>query len=319
VAIVEYRHPAIADMEKIADVINRSRRELPMHQDVSMEEIETSLFKDNHFDAKDSCRLAVIRDQIVGCGIVFAEKSRIKAGKNDAEITIEVVPEHRNKGIQQALMSSALEFLRSMKIHDAKHLCADTIGWKHDLSLGFGFRDDHHEYTLICRVGKEPRVSLPPDGIHLEHRMFKDASDEDILDFTEVNNDFYSESLNFAPELVESWIEYRDELKENVERITFAKEGSKIVGACSCEEWTELNRQEGVKAGYISTLGVIKPYRKKGIGRALLSDALKWLRERGMDIMYLRVDARNPDALRLYTSRGFEIFKESVAYYLALE
>ena len=162
-------------------------------------------------------------------------------------------------------------------------------------------------------------MSLPPDGIHLEYRMFKDASDEEILDFTAVNNDFYSENVNFAPELVESWIEYRDELKENVERITFAKDGSKIVGACSCEEWTELNRQEDVKAGYVSTLGVIKPYREKGIGRALLSDAVKWLHERGMDIVYLRVDARNPDALRLYTSGGFEIFKESIVYYLAQE
>jgi len=319
VTVIEYRHPTTADVEKIVDVINRAGRELPLHDYVSKEEIETTLFKDNHFDAKDSCCLAVIHDQFVGCGIVFAEKSRIKAGKNDADITIEVVPEHRDEGIQRALMHSALEFLRSVKIHDAKHLCAGTTGWKHDLSHEFGFRDDHHGYTLICRVGKEPRASLPPDGIHLEHMMFKEASDEDILDLTNVYNNFYSDILNFAPELVESWIEYRDELRENVERITFAKEGARIVGACSCEEWTGLNRQGGVRAGFVSTVGVIKPYRRKGIGRALLSDAVKWLHERGMDTVYLRVDARNPDALRLYTSSGFEIFRESVVYHLALE
>lgn len=318
-ASIEYRHFAIADMEKIVDVFNQSRRELPMHQDILLEEVETSFFKDNYFNLEDSCWLALIGDQFVGYGFVFAEECRIKAGKSDADITIEVFPEHRNKGLQQELMNLALDFLRSMKIHKVKHLCADTTGWKHDLSLEFAFEDNYHEYTMIWKEGKEPRVYFPADGIHLEYRMFKEASNEDIIEFAKVNNEFYSESLDFAPELVKSWIEHRDELKENVERITFAKDGSKTVGACSCEEWTELNRKKDVKAGYISTLGVIKPYRKKGIGRALLSDAVIWLHERGMDTIYLRVDARNPKALRLYTSNGFEIFKESVVYYLTQE
>jgi ribosomal protein S18 acetylase RimI-like enzyme len=318
-ADITYRHSTKADMREIVDVFNLSRRELPMHQDILLKEIEDSLFKDNHFSMEDSCWLALIDDLVVGYGFVFAEESRIKAGKSDADVTIEVLPEHRDKGVQQGLMNLALGFLGSMKMRKAKHLCANTSGWKHDLSLEFGFEDNHHQYTMIWRDGEDPSVHPTPDGIHLEHRMFKEASDEDIVEFTEVNNEFYSERLDFAPEMADSWIMYRDELKENVERITFARDGLSTIGACSCEEWTELNRKKDVKAGYISTLGVVKPYRKKGIGRAILSDAMTWLCERGMDTVYLRIDTGNPNALRLYTSSGFEIHKESVVYSLTLE
>jgi GNAT superfamily N-acetyltransferase len=154
-ADITYRHSTKADMREIVDVFNLSRRELPMHQDILLKEIEDSLFKDNHFSMEDSCWLALIDDLVVGYGFVFAEESRIKAGKSDADVTIEVLPEHRDKGVQQGLMNLALGFLGSMKMRKAKHLCANTSGWKHDLSLEFGFEDNHHQYTMIWRDGED--------------------------------------------------------------------------------------------------------------------------------------------------------------------
>ncbi len=314
-----FRPAKMADIEKIREVYNQSRQEVPMHRDLLPEEIETSLFKDNHFTLEDCCWLALVDGQVVGYGFAFAEECRIVAGKSDADISIEVIPENRSMGLQKELMNLAIDFLKSEDIRKARHPCLDTKGWKHDLSLEFSFEDYYHEYSMLWRRGQEPRVFPPPDGIHLEYRMFKEASDDDILEFTEVNNDFYSEKPDFAPELVENWLDYRDELKENDERITFAKEGSKTVGACSCEEWTELNTKEDVKAGYISTLGVVESYRRRGVGRALLTDSMKWLFERGMDSIYLRVDTGNPDALRLYTASDFEIHGENIVYCLVLD
>ncbi len=316
---IGFRPAEMTDLEDIGKVYNQSRRELPMHGDLLPEEIEVSLFKDNHFTLEDCCWLALVEGQVVGYGFVFAEECRILAGMNDANVSIEVVPEHRDKGLQKELMKFAIDFLRSWDMRKAKHPCPGMKGWKHDLSLELSFEDYYHEYTMLWRGSKEPQVLHPPKGIHLEYRMFKEASNDDILEFTEVNNDFYSDKPDFTPELFESWLEYRDELRENVERITFAKDGSKTIGACSCEEWTELNRKEDVMAGYISTLGVKKPYRRRGIGRVLLTDSMKWLFERGMESIYLRVDTGNPDALRLYTANDFEIHGENVVYCLALD
>ena len=38
-AMIEYRHPELADIEEIVDVLNRSSRELRMHRDETAEEL----------------------------------------------------------------------------------------------------------------------------------------------------------------------------------------------------------------------------------------------------------------------------------------
>ncbi len=77
----------------------------------------------------------------------------------------------------------------------------------------------------------------------------------------------------------------------------------------------ELNR----KIGYVDDLSVRRPWRKRGLGRALLVASLHAFKARGMTTAGLGVDAENPSgALGLYESVGFEQKEHSVAYRKAL-
>ena len=57
--------------------------------------------------------------------------------------------------------------------------------------------------------------------------------------------------------------------------------------------------------GYIDSLSVRRPWRGRGLGRALLLEAFAELRRRGLPRAYLGVDSENPTgAVRLYESAG---------------
>jgi mycothiol synthase len=70
----------------------------------------------------------------------------------------------------------------------------------------------------------------------------------------------------------------------------------------------EENIRHGVRQGYIAGVWTRKPYRRRGLARALLARVLVLLQERGMTSAYLGVDGLNPNqAVNLYESLGFVI------------
>ncbi len=65
----------------------------------------------------------------------------------------------------------------------------------------------------------------------------------------------------------------------------------------------------------ILTLAVLPPWRRSGIGRALLTDALAASAQDGARAMFLEVAVGNERALALYRSAGFAEIGRRPAYY----
>lgn len=55
----------------------------------------------------------------------------------------------------------------------------------------------------------------------------------------------------------------------------------------------------------ILTIGVIPAQRRKGLGRAMLAEAMDAARRRGAETMFLDVEAGNHAAIALYRAAGF--------------
>jgi ribosomal protein S18 acetylase RimI-like enzyme len=67
--------------------------------------------------------------------------------------------------------------------------------------------------------------------------------------------------------------------------------------------------------GWVQTLGVRKPWRRLGLGLALLNHALGEFYRRGKRVVELGVDAQNPTgATRLYQRAGMHVANEYVVY-----
>lgn len=61
------------------------------------------------------------------------------------------------------------------------------------------------------------------------------------------------------------------------------------------------------QVGYVYYIAVLPPHRGRGLGAALLDDALVQVRARGASIHYAAVEEDNAPSLALFRSRGFRV------------
>lgn len=69
------------------------------------------------------------------------------------------------------------------------------------------------------------------------------------------------------------------------------------------------------EVGYIYYLSVALSHRRRGIGRALLDDALDRFRREGVQVVYAAVESENAPSLALFRSRGFRIVERKETSY----
>ena len=140
-----------------------------------------------------------------------------------------------------------------------------------------------------------------PDGIKIrpvrpeDHRAIFDAETEAFQDHWEAtvrtDDDFrhWMEDPDTDPSL---W--------------QVAWDGDEVAGVSINTVYTEENERVGINVGWLDQVSVRRPWRRKGVGAAVIAESLRVLRDRGIDEASLGVDAENPTgALALYERLGF--------------
>ena len=98
------------------------------------------------------------------------------------------------------------------------------------------------------------------------------------------------------------------EITDNdIARYVVAEAGGELVGYAGV--WLVLDE------GHITNIAVREGYRRKGIGRALISSLVKAAGEEGVTKFTLEVRASNIEAISLYSEMGFEIKGARKKYY----
>ncbi len=99
-----------------------------------------------------------------------------------------------------------------------------------------------------------------------------------------------------------------------------AWEGDQVAGMVQNFINHEENAEYGRKRGYTEGICVRRPWRRRGLARALIARSFKVLKAQGMTEAALGVDAENPNgALQLYQSMGFREVKRHTTFRKALE
>jgi ribosomal protein S18 acetylase RimI-like enzyme len=89
-----------------------------------------------------------------------------------------------------------------------------------------------------------------------------------------------------------------------------------VLNFYSQKENEEYNR----KRGYTEGISVRRPWRKRGLARALIVQSMKMFKAMGMTETALGVDTQNlSGALRLYKSVGYRAVKKHTIYRKALK
>lgn len=101
------------------------------------------------------------------------------------------------------------------------------------------------------------------------------------------------------------WIESPD---FQPDRMVVAWDGDEIAAAVLNAVYEEENRQLGLKRAWLDSVFTRRAWRKRGLARALIVRSLHLLRDEGLEVAALGVDADNPSgAFGLYESAGFAV------------
>jgi GNAT superfamily N-acetyltransferase len=99
-----------------------------------------------------------------------------------------------------------------------------------------------------------------------------------------------------------------------------AFEGDEIAGASINAIYRKANADMGVLHGWLDSVFTRRPWRRRGLARALVARSLVLLKEQGMAEGILGVDADNENgALGVYTDNGFVVTERFTAYRRTLE
>lgn len=102
------------------------------------------------------------------------------------------------------------------------------------------------------------------------------------------------------------------------ETFIVAEENGKVVGYIMCRIEVGLSNfgfKGLIRKGHIVSVAVLPPYRRKGIGEALVAKAMEGMQVYNAKQCFLEVRMTNEPAINLYKKLGFEVTRAIHGYY----
>ena len=233
-----------------------------------------------------------------------------------------VVPAWRRQGIGRTLLAANLERARARAVAEGANDPRPAFGGSFTQEAEVGHRRILAEagfevvryFFDMARDLTEVEVAPLPDGLELravtpdQHRAIWEADTEAFRDHWEARQPEEADfghlfaKADFDPSL---WV--------------VAWDGDQVAGSVQPWIWKDENATLGLRRGWLEHISVRRPWRGRGLARALTTEALRRLRDAGMTEAMLGVDAGNPTgALGLYESMGFTVATRAEAGRLRL-
>lgn len=175
----------------------------------------------------------------------------------------------------------------------------DTEGKQ--LLEGRGYRYIRSFYRMAVDLEEPPAAPVWPEGF----RVALEPHEAHVL--FETLEEAFEDHWGHEHRTFEEWIGQNGPLEERLCYVVRAEDGTPVA-AQVCDE-------ERFGSAWVSILGVRAPWRRKGLGEALLHQAFHDLYARGRRRVALGVDAENTTgATRLYERVGMRVALQDDAY-----
>lgn len=264
----------------------------------------------------DGLLLVEWNGQTAGMVQAFVDKRREE--KKGFIQSLAVLPEFRCMGIAKELLAEAISSLRmrGMKVA-AAWVQTDRLACVH-LYESYGFKRVRASSLMKGNLTGTPLETKENNTINLREAQL--GNGEEIALINMLDNEAFKEHFNYRPVTVEEtrymllkipWYQHQ--------KAWFAVSDGRPVGYVVAGIDVGLNKEKSVKYGWILDIGVLKSYRRKGVGSALMHRAMHYLESRGMENALLYVDDQNPTcAMKLYEKVGFTVYHKNAVYELQL-
>jgi GNAT superfamily N-acetyltransferase len=228
-----------------------------------------------------------------------------------------LIPAWRRKGIGSAMLKMAETRLRVIAAEHNSDEPKVFRAWAEETEIGkiallesAGYKPTRYFFEMVCKNMDElPSAPMPP-GLEIrpvtpEHyRPVWDALAEAFRDHwsytppAEAHYQRWLKSRRFQPQL---WV--------------IAWDGDQVTGTILNYIDAEQNKARQRKRGYTEDICVRRPWRRRGLARAMLVRSIQRLRDEGMTEAALGVDTENPSgALGLYENVGFKPYRNANVY-----
>lgn len=227
-------------------------------------------------------------------------------------------PDWRRKGIGRT-MHAALAG-RAAEVSTALP-AVDRIELEVSGSVGDGGLDALarlFDYTPI-RYGFQmlrPTLDDQPDAPMPLGLEVREVEDGQLRQIWEAADEAFRDGNGYRPGTEDDYqVFLSDPLQRDRSLWRIAWDGDQVAGQVRGFINEDANAALGTTRGWVENISVRRPYRHRGLARALMNETFAVLRARGMTEGALGVDATNPTgALRVYESMGFQPVSESRTY-----
>jgi ribosomal protein S18 acetylase RimI-like enzyme len=227
-------------------------------------------------------------------------------------------PDWRRKGIGRTMLAALIGRIEELRaeLPPVTRIEAEAIG---DVAVGglepllqlFGFEPIRFGYQML-RPTLEDQPDAPlPAGLEI-----REVRDEHLRAIWDAADEAFRDGNGYRPSTEDDFqVFIADPLQADRTLWRVAWDGDEVAGQVRGYINAEANAAMGTNRGWVENISVRRPYRHRGLARALINETFKVLRARGATEGVLGVDATNPTgALRVYESMGFAPIRESRTY-----
>jgi ribosomal protein S18 acetylase RimI-like enzyme len=309
------RRASLEDVPAITRLLNRASREMIGVEDYNENELRKELQAPGLDLQADSLTIFAPGGELAAYADMFA----LVKPQVYPMVFGRVDPGHMQRGLGSALLTWA-------EWRAAQHLAAapDNLrfairgfnmgGWQPgaDLLEGHGFVLFRHAFKMRRDFNGEIEAPEWPKGIRVEAYRHPDETEAVYRAIVDAFQDHYG----FIHEPFETGFPRFQHFALGDEAFDpalwfLARDGDDIAGMSLCRKWDDEDRA----AGYVATLGVRRPWRKRGLGRALLLESFRAFHARGLKAGTLHVDAGSlTGAVCLYEKAGMHVHRRIDRY-----
>jgi mycothiol synthase len=295
---VKVRKPTEPDAPAVAELVAAFETRL-----VGEPEMHTSDLLDewHELDLAKDAWLVELDGRLAGYAALFT--------KRHVFVDAYVHPDAWGRGVGARLAELAEEEARQRGIKLLRNGVLANDKRAHALLEARGYRIARHFYRMVIELDEPPPPPTWPEG--LQPSVF---DPEEARAFHVALEEAFEDEWDHEPEPFDAWRRRRLEAPNVDLTLWFAvKDGAEIAALAVCD-------RERFGMGWVGAIGVRKPWRRRGLGLALLRHCFAELGARGQKTIGLGVDAENPTgATRLYERAGMHVAWGAAAFEKRLE